>query len=257
MANKKTLPENILQNTIVIKSDKIKVTPDHDFDILKNSRLQTFEEETQRYIDAGVNIDREISWKEWLNDEIKFIDKRIKDFDKFQVEQPILYKGFKSRKYNWLKYNKFILEQINVSNKVSKAVKNDKTLLSYQWQNTPEDLKELFDKIKSNLIAEDTEWKNFKKVFSGTPVNQFEPIKWHDDNATELIFFIQHLENIDGTGIKANIDKSGKRRSDFIKLKSCFVKSDGSQFNENLRQLAQNAEFELKEDKQEFIKNLL
>jgi len=256
MANKKTLPENILQNTIVFKSDKIKVTPDHDFDILKNSRLQTFEEETQRYIDAGVNIDKEISWGRWLNDELKFIDKRIKDFDKLQEEQPILYKGFKSRKDNWLKYNDFILNQINVSNKVSKAVKNNRTLLSYQWQGKPDELKELFYKIKGNLISDKTKWNDFEKVFSGLPVDEIARIKWHDYNATELIFFIQHLENIDGTGIKANIDKNKKRRSDFIKLKSCFVKPDGSQFNENFKQLAQNAEITLQQAKQAFITGL-
>jgi len=180
-----------------------------------------------------------------ISDTVNLIDKAIEklysiiDFNKDDDNLNLFLAGkiMAAKGYKYKIQDTFLIDKSS----------SKKTLLSYQWQNTPEDLKELFDKIKSNLIAEDTEWKNFKKVFSGTPVNRFELIKWHDDNATELLFFIQYLES---TYSVNRIHKKHER------LKACFVKPDGSQFSENLKQLAQNAEITLQQAKQDFIINL-
>jgi hypothetical protein len=117
----------MINNTIVFKSDKIKVTPDHDFAELKKFRLELFEEETQRFIDAGVNIDREISWKEWLNDELDWIDMQMKKFDDLRDNSRTLYKGLKLRAVNTLEYKQFIEKEIlKNERKIAKEIKKNK-----------------------------------------------------------------------------------------------------------------------------------
>ena len=107
----------------------------------------------------------------------------------------------------------------------------------------------MIDKYK--LIGPDTKPEQFKAVFTGQPIDDsFEPIRWHDDNVSEPLYFINCLIELDL--IAHNPD-----RKDHNKFKSCFVKYDKSEFKENLKQLASKADTNLSKDKRNAIDELL
>lgn len=47
---------------------------------------------------------------------------------------------------------------------------------------------------KYKLIAPETTLEQFKAVFTGQPIESINPIKWHQDNASELLYFIDRLQ---------------------------------------------------------------
>lgn len=123
---------------------------------------------------------------------------------------------------------------------------------SYVWQSNPnKELPELYSLMinKYKLIAPETTPEQFKAVFTGQAIETINPIKWHQDNASELLYFIAKLEQTN------NIEHNPKR-ADYQKLKSCFVKPDGSQFNEALKTLKQQIEF-ISPEKQKAIDELV
>ncbi|HPO47924.1 MAG TPA: hypothetical protein PLS09_03590, partial [Paludibacteraceae bacterium] len=104
---------------------------------------------------------------------------------------------------------------------------------SYVWQNNPDkELPELYKLMIDNykLIAPETSLEQFKAVFTGQAIESINPIKWHQDNASELLYFIDRLQ-------QTNNIVHNPKRADYQKLKACFVKPDGSQFNEALKSL--------------------
>jgi hypothetical protein len=123
---------------------------------------------------------------------------------------------------------------------------------SYVWQTNPDtELPELYSLMinKYKLIASETTYEQFKAAFTGQEIESINPIKWHQDNASELLYFIEKL------GQSNNIEHNPKR-ADYQKLKACFVKPDGSQFNEALKTLKQQIQF-ISPDKQRAIDELV
>ncbi|MBK7523250.1 MAG: hypothetical protein IPI53_03490 [Saprospiraceae bacterium] len=126
--------------------------------------------------------------------------------------------------------------------------------ISYVWQvNAEKELPELYSLLieKYKLIASESTYKQFEAVFIGQPIDEnFKPIKWHQDNASELLYFITRLEELNNISHK-------NLRTDYQKLESCFVKPDGNKFKANWKQLKTNLETNLSDDKQKAIDELV
>lgn len=141
--------------------------------------------------------------------------------------------------------------QAYFTNLLTKKTKKKRT--SYEWLSKPsKELPELFSLMltKYKLIAPETTQEQFEAVFTGQLIDDIKPIKWHKANATELLYFICRLEQ---TGNIAH----NRKRTDYKKLKACFVKPDGSQFKEAFKTLKTNIEVKLSPDKQKAIDDLM
>lgn len=125
---------------------------------------------------------------------------------------------------------------------------------SYVWQNNPdEELPELYSLMmdKYKLIAPETTPVQFKAVFTGQPIDDtFEPIRWHQDNASELLYFIDRLE-------QSNNIVHNPKRADYQKLKACFVKPEGKPFTAAWKSLKSNITINLSPNKQKAIDELV
>jgi len=124
---------------------------------------------------------------------------------------------------------------------------------SYVWQNNPdEELPELYRLMidKYRLIAPETTLEQFKAVFTRQPIESINPIKWHQDNASELLYFIDRLQ-------QTNNIVHNPKRADYQKLKACFVKPDGKPFNAVWKSLKTKLEINLSPDKQKAIDELV
>lgn len=125
---------------------------------------------------------------------------------------------------------------------------------SYVWQNNPDkELPELYNLMlnKYKLIAPETKPEQFKAVFTGQPIDKsFEPVRWHQDNASELLYFIGKLEQ--STNIIHN-----PKKADYQKMTACFVTPDGKPFNAAWKSLKTNLEINLSPDKQKPIDELV
>lgn len=135
--------------------------------------------------------------------------------------------------------------------------KNNK---SYTWLSNDEDLPKLCKAlIDKELIHKDTTLEQFEAVFAAKPLQEIEPkpIKWHEDNASELLHFIQQLQGSNEWPNGWLIEK--EERANYKRLTTCFVKPNGEQFNpETLRQTKQNLkQFGLAPAKQQIIDSVL
>lgn len=120
---------------------------------------------------------------------------------------------------------------------------------SYVWQNNPDkELPELYrlmiDKYK--LIAPETTLEQFKAVFTGQAIESINPIKWHQDNASELLYF--------NKAIQAKVDNVWHI---YQRLAACFVKPDGKPFNAVWKSLKTEIEINLSSDKKKAIDELV
>lgn len=131
---------------------------------------------------------------------------------------------------------------------VKPAKKQIKT--SYVWQNNPDkELPELYSLMidKYHLIASETTYEQFKAVFTGQPIDDnFEPIRWHQDNASELLYFNEAIK-----------DKVNEVWHIYQRLAACFVKPDGNQFKAVWKSLKTNIEINLSPEKQKAIDELV
>jgi hypothetical protein len=131
--------------------------------------------------------------------------------------------------------------------------KPEKKLISFVWQNNAEnELPELFSLMldKYKLIAPETTLEQFKAIFTGQPIESIEPVKWHQDNASELLYFYIQLlasKNIDGN----------LKKLDYQKLSVCFVKPDGQPYEASFKQLKTNIEINLSDEKKNNISSLI
>ena len=140
------------------------------------------------------------------------------------------------------------IEEIERLKKQSIKVK----MTSYVWQNNPDkELPELYTMVnKYNLIAPETTPEQFKAAFTGQPIDEsFQPIRWHQDNASELLYFIDRLEQSN------NIEH--KKRANYKKITACFVKPDGKPFEAHFKSLKTYIEINLSPDKQKAIDELV
>ncbi len=120
---------------------------------------------------------------------------------------------------------------------------------SYVWQNNPDkELPELYRLMlnKYKLIAPETTLEQFKAVFTGQPINEIKPIRWHQDNASELLYF--------NKAIQAKVDNVWHI---YQRLAACFVKPDGKPFNAVWKSLKTEIEINLSPDKQKAIDELV
>ena len=148
-----------------------------------------------------------------------------------------------------LEFSEFILKNDTQNSKQSKKL--EKT--SYKWLGNPEnDLRELH-KLMTNdykLIASETTYEQFEMVFTGQPIEKINQIRWHQDNASELLYFINRLEESN------NIDYNPKR-ADYIRLATCFVKPNGEQFNAVWKSLKTSIKINLSLNKRKSIDDLV
>ena len=104
-------------------------------------------------------------------------------------------------RHNEPPYKYHIPSLYEISNSSIRSIKNKpKESICYIWQNNPDkELPELcrlmIDKYK--LIAPETTYEQFKAIFTGQPIQSIEPIKWHQENASELLYFFDRLEQLD------------------------------------------------------------
>lgn len=120
---------------------------------------------------------------------------------------------------------------------------------SYEWQNNPDkELPELYSLMinKYKLIAPETTLWQFEAVFTGQPIDEIEPIKWHQDNASELLYFNE--------AIKSKVKDVWHI---YQRLAACFVKPDGKPFKVVWKSLKTNIDINLSSDKQKAIDELV
>lgn len=150
----------------------------------------------------------------------------------------------------WIDFKIQEIEEIELIQESYKKVK----MTSYVWQNNPDkELPELYNWMVNELklIASETSYEQFKAVFSRQSIDEsFEPIRWHQNNSSELLYFIGRLE-------QSNNIEHNPKRADYKKLKACFVKPDGSQFEVVWKSLKTNIEINLSPDKQKAIDELV
>lgn len=123
--------------------------------------------------------------------------------------------------------------------------------VSYTWLNKPDtELPELYQLlIDAQLMHPATTIEQLRAVFTAKPLQGIEPIKWHDDNASELLYFILQLESTD------SIAKG--RQTNYQRLTACFVKPDGSPFESAFKTLKQRVNVDLSEPKQQTIRSIV
>lgn len=124
---------------------------------------------------------------------------------------------------------------------------------SYKWCNNPDkELRELYKLMinKYKLIASETTYEQFKAVFTVKPIETINPIKWHQDNASELLYFIYRLE-------QSNNIAYNPKKADYKKMTDCFVKPDGNEFNAVWKSLKTHLEINLSPNKQKAIDELI
>lgn len=137
-----------------------------------------------------------------------------------------------------------------VRNKITeKTTPKQKKKTSYVWQNNPDkELPDLYSLMidKYKLIAPGTTYDQFKAIFTGQPIESIEPIKWNQDNASELLYFNQAITN-----------KVNNVWNIYQRLSACFVKPDGEQFDVAWKSLNYNISISLSPDKQRAIDELV
>jgi hypothetical protein len=152
----------------------------------------------------------------------------------------------------WLQ--KYLSNEIDYQQKKpTRKPPKQQTKTSYVWQSNPDkELPELYKLMidKYKLIAPETTYEQFKAVYTGWTIYEIEPIRWHQENASELVYFIDRLEQTD------NIVHNPKK-TDYQKMTACFVKPDGKQFKANWKQIKQNISINLSSDKQKAIDELV
>jgi hypothetical protein len=176
--------------------------------------------------------------------ELDFINKELQILDKGKdlVKDLVLTKKIKLY-YDYLISKKASLEK----------PKPEKKLISFVWQNNAEnELPELYSLMldKYKLIAPETTLEQFTAIFTGQPIETIEPVRWHQDNASELLYFYIQLSastNIDGNPNKLN----------YQKLAACFVKPDGQPYEASFKQLKTHIEISLSDEKKNNISSLI
>ncbi len=139
-----------------------------------------------------------------------------------------------------------------INTNISKPPKQ-KNRTTYQWQNNADkELPELYSLMinEYKLIAPNTTLEQFTAIFTGQSIDGIKPIRWHQNNATELLYFIIRLEQLN------NVAHNSKR-ADYTKLKACFVDPDGQEFKAKWKSLKTNIQINLSPEKQNAIDKLV
>jgi hypothetical protein len=185
------------------------------------------------------------------------------EYDIHEDQTPIMY-ILRANFYKWLLWFRDNMPQNKaepvINHPDSTAVANSFSLRirsikgnnrSYVWLGKPKkELPELYQSMRGKFIDNSTTLNQFEAIFTAQPLQDITPIKWHEDNATELLYFILSLVKLN------NIEESGNR-TDYQKLTACFVKPDGSPFTANFKALKQNIDNDLSDNKKKAIDELV
>lgn len=125
--------------------------------------------------------------------------------------------------------------------------KSDMRLFSYYLFGVSEDdFDEFYDVTKPYIEGTREEVHN---VFYGSYLHEVNPLIWKSNNASELLYFITQL--MDRGLLKP------EKRIDYQRLKACFVKASGSEFDESFKDLYQKLNTSLSISKKEAIDKLI
>lgn len=142
-----------------------------------------------------------------------------------------------------------IKQSSNSSATVTGKQDKKKLTLSYKWQGDVEnDLPELYQ-LLSNHISNDVTLERFKAIFTGNDVSTIVPVKWHDNNASEVLYFILQLAE------SKNIDEG--ERLNYERLKACIVQPNGQKFSANFKELKQKIDIYLSQPKRQSIDEIV
>ncbi len=218
-------------------------------------QLQRFNEQFKKNFQK-LRLKAVEKWTDELNNieppqAVAKIDKQLYELRKKELLSEIGADGLNEWQ-KWLK--KYLSNEIDQQQKrpARKPPKQQKKT-SYVWQNnTDKELPELYSLMinKYKLIAPETTLEQFTAIFTGQPIDEIEPIRWHQENASELVYFINRLEQTD------NIVHNPKK-TDYQKMTACFVKPDGNHFKANWKQIKQNISINLSSDKQKSIDDIV
>ena len=86
-----------------------------------------------------------------------------------------------------------LLDSILIEKKPASLETKSKVVRSYNWLGRKDvDLGELHRHlISEHLILKNTTKKQIFDAFNNSPLESINPISWHDDNASEILFFIK------------------------------------------------------------------
>jgi hypothetical protein len=230
--------------------------PIHDIKKLIEYRNNLFEKglqniKRQRQLD-GVETDDDDAYGfrfMWLKNELYNIDS-LRNGKKGKAPYFKILSINNSNLLELAKYQKYITDEMkDIEQMLNPNTKQQKQKTSYVWQNNPDkELPELYNLMidKYKLIAPETTYEQFEAVFTGQAIESISPIKWHQDNASELLYFNEAIK-----------DKVNDVWHIYQRLAACFVKPDGKQFNAVWKSLKTNIEINLSPEKQEAIDELV
>ena len=151
-------------------------------------------------------------------------------------------------------FREYLLNELGYhKHRPSIKLPKQKNRTTYQWQNNADkELPELYSLMinEYKLIASDTTLEQFTAIFTGQSIDSVKPIKWHQNNATELLYFIIRLEQLNNVA-------HNPKRADYTKLKACFVDPDGQEFKAKWKSLKTHIEINLSPEKQNAIDKLV
>lgn len=148
------------------------------------------------------------------------------------------------------------IRQNNSQFRTSEMKDKRKIIESYKWQGKKpvNDLSELYQLLNKHLSKE-TSLEQFKTIFSGIDVSKITPIKWHDDNASEVLYFIYRLAA--NNCIDERKNKNDEPRLNYVKLKACIIQSNGKKFTANFKELKQKIDIFLSKEKRDEIDKIV
>jgi hypothetical protein len=123
--------------------------------------------------------------------------------------------------------------------------------VSYCWKSKKEHLPDLYHKMVGRWIDESTTIEQFTSVFNETPLVSVQPIKWNTDLSTEVIYFLKKLYEHGIIGQYEDV-----LRMDYKQLSACFVKPNGTPFD-NLKQAKAYTELGFPKEKGNEIDSLV
>ena len=201
------------------------------FDVDQEHKANTFVFQLLKTSLIHIYLEIQEVFKDWVQDE--FV---IDDFYSQLLFEPV-------PDETYLKKITLIEAVPTKENKVGDAVVEEVSLQSFtyiDYHKSSDKLTDLCDSLKkSGFIHIDTKTVNFKKAFSGKEINT--PIVW-TGNLTEFSYFIKLLHNIHE--LVTNL-----KQDQWKVATECFIKEDGSKFNNNVRKLDRPAKTGDKLDK--------
>lgn len=139
--------------------------------------------------------------------------------------------------YNLKLYQDYLI-RYKAPNNYNLITKPKPTVYSYLWTGTSEQLESTYQDLKNeSYIDKGTKYEDFRKVFNQSDIDSIQPIKWHNNSVTEVLYFIELLIQI------GSIDKHPSRHK---VLSKCFCNNKGRPYNYNsLRQIRSSISHEL------------